>query len=90
MQTTFEKTLRRHTGVSPETSCFPVMGKIVVRRDRRYFSTSNFLLSCVHCRTTTQAEFWKKSKKSSLITMLLYWLFTNRAHWTVAAKVTNF
>lgn len=90
MQTTFEKTLRRHTGVSPETSCFTVMGRIVVRRDRRYFSTSNFLRSCVHCRTTTQAEFWKESKKSLPITMLLCWLFTIRAHWMVAAKATNF
>lgn len=90
MQTTFEKTLRRHTGVSPETSYFALVGKILVGRDRRYFSTSNFLRSCVRRPTKTQTELWKESEKPLPITMLLCWLFMNRAHWMVAAKATNF
>lgn len=90
MQTTFKKTLRRHTGVSPETSYFALVGKILVGRDRRYFSTSNFLLLCVRSPTKTQTEFWKKSKTLFQITTLYYWLFMNPVPLMEAAKGKNF
>lgn len=86
----FKQTLPRRTGVSPEILHFSVTGKISVRRDRGYIFTSNFLLSCVQCRTLTQTEFWKESKKSLPITMPLYWLFTIRALLMEAKKATSF
>lgn len=39
----FKKTLRRHTGVSPEILHFSITGKIGVGRDRRYFSNNQII-----------------------------------------------